>query len=98
VSLFDFLNQTYHKVLVVWSTEDNEQIPKIAQDQYQIKVIEMRTILNELLQSTRGSGSRDDVLRIFELISLAKKEEDKLKKEIAKKVKKVKDNEKRPAC
>ena len=83
-----FLHQPYRKMLIVWRMQEG-QTSKTAEEQYQIKVVEMRGILAELLKSTRGAGSRDDVLRVFELISLARREEDKMIKSIAKKVRKA---------
>jgi hypothetical protein len=86
-----FLNANYQKILVVWNTH-GEQITKIAESEYGIRVMQMKEIINEFLKSTRTSGSRDDVLRILELVSLARKEEKSLQKSVAKKVRKVKAN------
>lgn len=71
-----FGNSKYRKILVVWNTEDNfAQLPKIALEKYGIEVYGLRGMIHGLMQNMVTSGSRDDVLRIIELVSLVRQEE-----------------------
>jgi hypothetical protein len=65
----------YHKVLVVWNTQDNfAEIPKIAEQKYGIGVMGLRGMIHEFTHKQVTSGSRDDVLRLMELIALEERE------------------------
>ena len=75
----------YHKVLVVWNTQDNfEVLPKIAEKQYGIEIVGLRGMIHEFTRNNITSGSRDDVLRLMELVYLSQKEEGALRKKIDK--------------
>jgi hypothetical protein len=71
-----FGKSDYHKVLVVWDTEDNFKVlPQIAEREYGIEIMGLRGIIHEFTHKKITSGSRDDILRIMELVSLVQKEE-----------------------
>jgi len=66
----------YYKILVVWSTQDNfAKLPQIAEEKYDIQIWGLRGMIHDLIQQRITLGSRDDVLRIMELVSLVRKEE-----------------------
>jgi hypothetical protein len=66
----------YHKVLVVWDTQDNfAEMPTIAEQQYGIEIMGLRGMIHEFTHKNITSGSRDDILRVLELVSHIQKEE-----------------------
>jgi hypothetical protein len=66
----------YHKILVVWNTQDNfEILPRIAEKQYGIEVMGLRGMIHEFTHKKVTSGSRDDILRVLELVYLPEHEE-----------------------
>jgi hypothetical protein len=72
-----FGNVAYNKVLVVWKVK-NQQVIDTAKEKFHIEIRLMGDILKELQEAvSRGEikGSRDDVLRIMELVSLVKQED-----------------------
>jgi hypothetical protein len=78
-----FGNSKYCKILVVWNTEDNfAQLPQIAKQKYDFEVRGLRGIIHDLTQKRVTFGSRDDVLRIMELVSLVEHEEKAFRKKI----------------
>jgi hypothetical protein len=71
-----FGDADYHKVLVVWNTEDNfAEMPSIAEQQYGIELMGLRGMIHEFTHKKITSGSRDDVLRMLELVNLLEHEE-----------------------
>jgi len=70
-----FGDSDYHKVLVVWDTKDNFKVlPKIAEKEYGIEIRRLRDMIQHFMMRKVTSGSRDDVLRLMELIALEKRE------------------------
>jgi len=68
-----FGNSGYRKVLVVWDTEKNANVSEMAKNQFNIEVWLMKDLLNKLMEKI-VSGSRDDVLRLIELMYHSTKE------------------------
>jgi hypothetical protein len=70
-----FGDSDYHKVLVVWNTEDNFKVlPKIAEKEYSIEIWRLKDMIHHFTKRKITSGSRDDVLRLMELIALEERE------------------------
>jgi hypothetical protein len=69
-----FGDAKYHKVIVVWNTEDTFILPRVAEKHYGIEIMGLRGIIHEFTHNKITSGSRDDVLRVLELVSLSQKE------------------------
>jgi hypothetical protein len=71
-----FGDVSYRKVLVVWDTQDNfSELPKISEQQYGIEIMGLRGMIHEFTHKNITSGSRDDILRVLELVSHIQKEE-----------------------
>ena len=62
----------HKKILVVWDVKDDSVIPCAAKDPYNIEIWKIQELLQKFGKYV--SGSRDDVLRIMELVSLSQKE------------------------
>lgn len=76
-----FNNKPYHKVLVVWDTqEDFKEFTKKVKDGCGIEIWLMKGIIYDLSNHKTTSGSRDDILRTMELVFLEKKWEKELDK------------------
>jgi len=69
-----FGDANYRKILVVWNVED-DLVDEYAEKEYGIKIYGLRGIIQDLLQHQVTRGSRDDILRIMELVSLVRQEE-----------------------
>jgi hypothetical protein len=70
-----FGESDYRKILVVWNTEDDFLVlPRIAKEKYGFEVLGLRNIIHELMQKKGSTGSRDDIMRLMELIALEEKE------------------------
>jgi hypothetical protein len=63
----------YSKVLVVWNVEDISLLD-VARKQYGFEIWFIDDLINEILVKGNLKGSRDDVLRLIELISILLKE------------------------
>ena len=59
--------EPYEKILVVWDVKDDSVI-HLAETKFGFKISKMRNLLRELLDCGI-SGSRDDILRLVELLS-----------------------------
>lgn len=77
-----FGTKPYQKVLVIWDIQRGRgsrryayaQVLRTAQS-YGIMLLSMKTIIDDLIERSNASGSRDDILRTMELVSLIRKEE-----------------------
>ena len=69
-----FGESDYHKVLVVWHAGNLPAYSRIALEKYGFDVWALRNIFTELVEKGCTSGSRDDVIRVVELLSLYNKE------------------------
>ena len=79
-----FGNDEYQKILVVYQTHPS-LLPKDL-EQFDIKVWFIADIIRELKKKGQMKGSRDDVLRVIELIRLVEEYEEKRKqKKVSKK-------------
>jgi len=66
-----FGDSDYRKVLVVWNTEDKfKRLADIAKKKYNIGLFGLRNIIFELIVQRSYRGSRDDILRTLELVTL----------------------------
>lgn len=74
-----FGNNPYRKWLVIWTAQEAEVMLE-AEDKFGIEVFQLRDLINEMIEKIEVKGSRDDVVRIFELISQTLKEETSLQK------------------
>ena len=80
-----FGNEKYTKVLFIWDAQDKfADTPRIAKEKYCIEIMGLRAVIGVFKELKLPSGSRDDVLRIMELVSLVDKEEESLRSKIAK--------------
>jgi hypothetical protein len=77
-----FGDSNYYKWLVVWNIQDVPpsahhfaRVVQLAKKKYGIEVFGLRGIIHELIENKATAGSRDDVLRIMELVSLVRHEE-----------------------
>jgi len=69
-----FEDSDYHRILAVWNYEFGfGQFDDVAED-YGIEVLELRSMIRELMKRGATRGSRDDVLRLMELMSIMTKE------------------------
>lgn len=64
---------SYRKVLVVWNVKDMSLLD-IAPKKYGFEIWFIDDLINELLVKGNLKGSRDDVLRVIELISILQRE------------------------
>ena len=64
-----FGSPEYTKLLVVWQVED-EGVIEQAKKVYDIEILKLSDVLNELLQKVGTRAYRDDVLRTVQLISM----------------------------
>lgn len=64
-----FGNADYKKFLVVWDIEDIS-LAGISLDKYGLCICTIDVLINELLVKGNLKGSRDDVLRVIELVSI----------------------------
>jgi CRISPR/Cas system-associated exonuclease Cas4 (RecB family) len=70
-----FGKSDYQKILVVWNTENDFLVlPRIAKEKYGFEILSLRKIIHELKQKKGSTGSRDDIMRPMELISIEEKE------------------------
>lgn len=82
-----FGSDDYTRILVIWNTQDDfEVIPEKALDKYRIHLMSLKSIINGFTNKQVTSGSRDDVLRVLELVSLIQKEKSREKKRESKTV------------
>jgi hypothetical protein len=70
-----FGESQYRKILVVWNTEDDFlALPTIAKERYGFDILGLRKIIHELMQKKGSTGSRDDIVRLMELMAIEEKE------------------------
>jgi len=67
-----FGETSYNKILVVWDVEDLS-LKEIAKKKYGFDLWFMDELLNDMINSGIIKGSRDDILRVIEFISLLEK-------------------------
>jgi len=67
-----FGKSSYDKILVVWDVEDLS-LREIAKTKYDFDLWFMDELLNDMINSGIIKGSRDDILRVIEFISLLEK-------------------------
>lgn len=67
-----FGNVNYQKILVVWNTEDIS-LAGISLEKYGIGICYIDDLINDLLVKGNIKGSRDDILRVIELVSILQK-------------------------
>jgi hypothetical protein len=67
-----FGTEDYAKVLVVWDVSDNSVI-RVAEKEFGISIWFIEELLNGLIEKRAVSGSRDDVLRMVEFLSVLQK-------------------------
>ena len=80
-----FDDKPYHKILVVWDTQEGiQELNKTSEAQYGIEVWSLKGIIYNYSNHRRTYGSRDDFLRIMELVFLSKNWEKKLDEELDK--------------
>lgn len=75
----------YHKILVVWRTMDHKTLTEIAEKEYGIEIMPISLLILKFTSDRTTSGSRDDILRTMELVSLVGRMEAKILKLIARK-------------
>ncbi len=75
-----FGNQPYFKTLVVWKY-DFPYVLNYAHEKYDISVLSIKEMIFKLMDERITSGSRDDVLRLMELVFLFKKDAKELLRE-----------------
>lgn len=68
-----FGNLNYRKVLVVWDVQDKSVVTQ-AKELYGIEVWFLKEILVHLTTKINTRGSRDDILRMIELVALSLEE------------------------
>ncbi len=64
-----FSNQPYTKILFVWNIED--RVYEIARRDYKIEIQSLMGIISALINTKPTCGSRDDILRTMELVTLS---------------------------
>jgi len=74
-----FGNNPYRKWLVIWIAQEIKVMVE-AKDKFGIKVVQLGDLIYEMIEKIEVKGSRDDVVRTFELISQSLKEERSLQK------------------
>ena len=80
-----FNNEDYQKILVVWATQEPVEEYNKKCEKQEIKIWLMPRIILQMTEYKNTSGSRDDILRVFELVFLEKKWEKVLEGNIKKK-------------
>ena len=71
-----FGDSNYRRILVVWNTEDNfAKLPKIAEEKYGFELWGLRGIILTFMKQKVTTGSRDDILRVMELVASMRQEE-----------------------
>jgi hypothetical protein len=81
-----FGNVPYSKVLFIWDTQcGGGTIRRIAKEKYGIEIMDLGAIIAVFKGLKLPSGSRDDVLRIMELVSKLDKEAESFRSGITKK-------------
>jgi hypothetical protein len=63
-----FGDTNYQKVLVIWCYVD-DYVEYCAEKDYGIKIMFIKTIIEELKEAVKRRGSRDDIMRLIELIT-----------------------------
>jgi len=74
-----FGKEPYQKILVVWDV-DNPSVISLAERKYNIEIRFIDEIIDEIIDKGKVRGSRDDVLRLIELMSLLETKEEKRSK------------------
>ncbi|MEM4142828.1 MAG: hypothetical protein QW445_01630 [Candidatus Bathyarchaeia archaeon] len=69
-----FGTDDYSKILVVWEIEGEDLVEK-ALAQYGLQLMSLKSIIKGFLSEQKMFGSRDDVLRVMELVYLVKQED-----------------------
>jgi hypothetical protein len=64
-----FGKANYHKVLLVWGIK-NDTVAREAKEKYGIEIMSLRHVIHEFMDNKITSGSRDDILRTMELVSI----------------------------
>jgi len=60
----------------VWNTEDNfAKLPKIAEEKYGFELWGLIGIIHTFMKQKVTTGSRDDILRVMELVASMRQEE-----------------------
>jgi hypothetical protein len=81
-----FGDEKYLKVLVIWDAQSKfGNIFQIAKEKYGIDIMGLRAIIGVFQELKLPSGSRDEVLRIMELVSKVEKEDEEIRSKIAEK-------------
>ena len=66
-----FGDSNYRKILVIWDAKEGfNQLARIAKEKYTIELFGLRPIIFELIVQRGHLGSRDDVIRTLELVTL----------------------------
>lgn len=68
-----FGNSHYRKILVIWNVTDISLLD-VSQEKYGIEIRFIDDLINDLLVKGNLKGSRDDVLRMIDLISILLKQ------------------------
>jgi hypothetical protein len=63
-----FGDTNYRKILVIWCYVD-DSVEYYAEKDYSIEIVFIKTIIEELERSIKKRGSRDDIMRLIELIA-----------------------------
>jgi len=81
-----FGNKPYRKWLVVWDIQDPRYVVmEEAKKKFGIEIILMGDLLSDMIEKIDAKGSRDDVLRIIEFLSINKRVEQRFESKIEKK-------------
>jgi len=71
-----FGDSNYEKVLIVFNTKDNFRfLPELAEEKYGFHVWGIKSIVAYFMANRLTRGSRDDIIRTMELVSLVRQQE-----------------------
>jgi hypothetical protein len=70
-----FGEANYDKWLVVWNVQDYD-VMKQAKEQLDIQIVSIGLLLDRMIRERQTRGSRDDILRVVELMALSQERKD----------------------